>query len=118
MPQFNVAESMEIFYSALAAGGWTEVSSQPDEWQNEDGQFEILIQHTAGSCTIRYRRTVKRLDGDSNESYYARRKAASWNTLMRAYGTRREFESWLVRACGTIGIYVQSMSVTAEAPGE
>jgi hypothetical protein len=110
---------MALFYIALAENGWTNETSQPDEWISPDRLFEVNIAHTASMCTIRYRKLVTSVEGEATETYYRRRSLVSWSTLSRATGgTSADFRSWLGRAYQTIEVWCNANRVSATAPGE
>jgi hypothetical protein len=119
MAGFDVPEAMDLFYHQLAAAGWVNTTSQPDEWRSPDGQYEVLISHASQMCTIRYRQVLKRRKGESSDEYYRRRSVAPSSSNSRVHGQSiTEFQGWLARTYQTIMTYCAARESVAAAPGE
>lgn len=121
MPSYDVPAMMkEYFYEPLLAAGWVTIGThQGDEWTSPDGMFEVAFSHAASTLSVRYRRTLHRLDQEATSTFLDRKRTAGWNSLSREYGhTRSSMEAWAQRTLMTIATWCQSMLVVADAPGE
>lgn len=119
LPAYAIPPLMELLYDRLRELGFVESSSEPDEWLNEEHSTEVLIEHTASQCRIRYRRVPENTGSHSIDTEMAHARRQPWNSLSRAHsGTSTDFAKWLGQSAQTIETAMMAYSNVARAPGE